>query len=105
MTYRDYIASAAWRSNPVRLAELAAAAGHCRLCFEAASSSSPLQVHHATYVRLTREASGDLIALCGRCHRDVEDILRRRRFACVTPIRADVQCMRDVRTSLFDPTR
>jgi hypothetical protein len=46
-----------------------------------------------------------LIALCGRCHRDVEDILRRRRFACVTPIRADVQCMRDLRTPLFDPTR
>lgn len=105
MNYRRYIASGAWRSNEERLSELKAADGHCRLCFEAASDSSPLQVHHATYLRMGCEARGDLIALCARCHRDVEDMLRRRRFARVVPLRADVISMRDIRRRLSDPTR
>lgn len=105
MNYRRYIASAAWRYNDERLRELRVARGRCRLCYEAASAHSPLQVHHATYRRLGREARGHLIALCAPCHRDVEDILRRRRFASVVPIRADVVSMRDVRARLFDPTR
>ncbi|WP_050990947.1 hypothetical protein [Bradyrhizobium genomosp. I (2014)] len=105
MNYRRYIVSDAWRSNNERLRELKVAGGHCRLCFEAATECSPLQVHHATYLRLGCEARGDLIALCAHCHRDVEDILRRRRFARAVPLRADVIRMRDVRTRLSDPTR
>jgi hypothetical protein len=105
LRYRNYIASHAWRSNPVRLAELAASRGRCRLCSARASARWPLEVHHATYRRLGREARGDLIALCGACHRDVESFLRRRRYATRLPVRNDVVCLRDVRRRLVDPTR
>jgi hypothetical protein len=67
MRYRTYIASDKWRNNPVRLAELAEAKNRCRICFDAGTARSPLEVHHATYRRLGREIVGDLIALCGLC--------------------------------------
>jgi hypothetical protein len=103
--YRHYIASHAWRSNPVRLAELASSGGHCRLCFACASDGSRLEVHHGTYRRLGHEAHGDLIALCRTCHREVETFLRRRRYAARIPVRADVLPSRDLRRRLVDPTR
>jgi 5-methylcytosine-specific restriction endonuclease McrA len=103
--YRHYIASHAWRSNKVRLSEIAASGGRCRLCFEPASSELRLEVHHATYARLGNEADGDLIALCSQCHKDVETFLRRRRFAVRRPVRSDVVRLRDVRSKLVDPTR
>jgi hypothetical protein len=105
LRYRHYIASHAWRSNPVRLSEIAASGGRCRLCFEPASGGLRLEVHHGTYARLGHEAPGDLIALCSQCHRDVENILRRRRYAVRTPVRRDVVRLRDVRRRLVDPTR
>jgi hypothetical protein len=105
LRYRQYIASHAWRSNKVRLSEIAASGGRCRLCFEAASSELRLEVHHATYERLYNEAHGDLIALCSQCHRDVENFLRRRRYAVRRPVRRDVVRLRDLRCRLFDPTR
>ena len=105
MRYRSYIASHAWRSNPARVAEIAACGGRCRLCFEPANGNFRLEVHHGTYARLGHEADGDLIALCSQCHRDVETFLRRRRYAVRQPVRSDVVPLRDVRRRLVDPTR
>jgi 5-methylcytosine-specific restriction endonuclease McrA len=105
LRYWNYIASHAWRSNPVRLTELAASRGRCRLCSARASLGWRLEVHHSNYRRLGREARGDLIALCSACHRDVESFLRRRRYAVRRPIRADVVRLRDFRRPLVDPTR
>jgi 5-methylcytosine-specific restriction endonuclease McrA len=105
LNYRHHIASEKWRSSPARLAELAAANNRCRLCFAAGAKGSPLEVHHATYERLGREALGDLLALCHDCHVKVTSFLRRRRYRRRTPRRADVPQIRDVRNSLIDPTR
>lgn len=73
-----------------RLAELDGAKGRCRICFGTASDGWPLEVHHATYERLGCEAVGDLLAICGDCHREVTSFLRGRRYARHTPLRADV---------------
>jgi 5-methylcytosine-specific restriction endonuclease McrA len=105
LNYRKYIASHRWRTNDARLIELSLSCGHCRLCFELGSPGSPLEVHHATYNRLGNETIGDLIALCGRCHHEVETFLRRRRFADRTPPRTDFVSLRDRRRPLVDPTR
>jgi hypothetical protein len=105
LRYRNYIASHAWRSSPVRLAELAASRGRCRICSAKASRGWRLEVHHATYRRLGCELRGDLIALCSACHRDVESFLRRRRYASRRPVRRDVVRMHDFRRPLVDPTR
>lgn len=105
MRYRPYIQSLDWRNNSARQSELARCRGRCRLCFKRGSRRSPLEVHHATYVRLGREIAGDLIALCPTCHLDVETFLGRRRFAHRAPPRADVVSLRDRRRPLVDPTR
>jgi len=105
LRYRTYITSPAWRSNPARLAQIATARGRCRLCFARASRGRRLEVHHATYRRLAREAPRDLIALCRPCHRDVETFLRRRRHASRRPVRSDVKRLHDFRRPLVDPTR
>ena len=105
LQYRKYIASDAWRSNPARLAELAASRGRCRICAARASRGWRLEVHHSNYRRLGRELRGDLIALCSACHRDVESFLRRRRYASRRPVRRDVVRMHDFRRPLVDPTR
>lgn len=105
MHYHSYICSTRWRTNAARLSELAFSGGRCRLCFESGTPEAPLEVHHATYRRLGRESVGDLIALCRPCHRGVEDMIRRRRYARRSPLRADVRPMRDVRRPLVDPTR
>ncbi|MDT4738413.1 hypothetical protein [Bradyrhizobium sp. WYCCWR 12699] len=105
MRYRKYIESDAWRSNPARLAELAASRGRCRLCSARASRGWRIEVHHATYRRLGRERRVDLIALCSCCHRDVETFLRRRRYARRVPLRRDVVRVHDFRRPLVDPTR
>ncbi len=73
--------------------------------FAEAEPGFPIEVHHATYERLGREAVGDLLALCRRCHREVTCFLRRRRYGRRSPRRADVPRLRDTRRPLFDPTR
>jgi hypothetical protein len=103
--YRHYIASEKWRNSPARLTELAEANNRCRLCFEKGTAAAPLEVHHATYARICNEALGDLIALCHDCHVEVTSMQRRRRYRRRSPRRADVQCLRDMRHSLIDPTR
>jgi len=99
--YASYIASHRWRTNTARLRELAFAQGKCRLC----ADEAPLEAHHRDYANLGNERDGDLVALCGECHREVTCILRRRRYRRHTPLRADVQCLRDTRRPLVDPTR
>jgi len=81
MDYVTYITSAAWRSNPARQRELAAANFACRLCPNAAAIGARIEVHHRTYERLGHELDGDLIALCSECHLGVTSMLRARRYA------------------------
>lgn len=102
MNYISYIASSRWRYNPARLRELATAGGRCRVC---ASGEPPLEAHHRDYANLGHERDGDLVALCGPCHREVTTFLRRRRYEAVRPLIADVPSMRDARHTLCDPTR
>lgn len=103
--YRAYIASAAWRRNPARLAELAAAGHRCRLCNAAAADGTEIQVHHRTYERLFRERADDLTALCAECHRGVTSMERARRYAG-RPVEArDTVRVISMAAPLFDPTR
>lgn len=88
--YIQYIASHAWRRNPVRLQEFEDAGFACRLCSEPESEQSPLEAHHRTYERLGSEAQGDLTALCRACHQEVTSFLRARKYARTTPYRANV---------------
>jgi hypothetical protein len=104
MQYDEYIGSAAWRTNPVRLREFEAARFECRLCPAAASDGVPLEAHHRTYERFGCEAEGDLTALCRECHREVTSFQRAGRYALIAPLRADVRRL-TVCVPLFDPTR
>lgn len=104
MQYDEYIGSAAWRTNPVRLREFESARFECRLCPAAASDGVTLEAHHRTYVRFGREAEGDLTALCRECHREVTSFQRAGRYALIAPLRADVRRL-TVCVPLFDPTR
>ncbi|MHC2618000.1 5-methylcytosine-specific restriction endonuclease McrA [Bradyrhizobium huanghuaihaiense] len=80
MDYVAYITSTAWRNNPARLRELAAANYACRLCPNTAATAR-IEVHHRTYERLGHEIDGDLTALCSECHLGVTSMLRGRRYA------------------------
>lgn len=80
MLYRTYISSPAWRTSAARMAELAASGHRCRIC-NAGGGTARLEVHHRTYERLGRERISDLTTLCSKCHRDVTEGLRRRRYA------------------------
>ncbi|MBR0967209.1 hypothetical protein JQ554_24240 [Bradyrhizobium diazoefficiens] len=104
MHYQQYIGSAAWRTNPVRLREFEAARFECRLCPAAASDGTLLEAHHRTYERFGCEADGDLTALCRNCHHHVTSFQRADRYALIVPLRADVRRL-TVSVPLFDPTR
>lgn len=99
MSYVSYIASHRWRTNGARVRELAVAQGKCRLC----ASEEPLEVHHRDYKNLGNELDGDLVALCGWCHRDTTCRLRGRSYALLSPLCADVGNMRDIRAAHFAP--
>jgi hypothetical protein len=101
MNYVTYIASHRWRTNPARVAELKAAGGRCRICFD----QSSLEAHHATYERLGCETVGDVLAVCRPCHVEITAFLRSRRYSGKKPVRMDVPHLRDTRRPLFDPTR
>lgn len=98
--YQTYIASAAWRHNPVRIAEFGAAGHRCRIC----NAEAGLEAHHRTYERLGREEPGDLLAVCRDCHRVITDHLRRRRYARRRPAPADVRRPLVGPVFLCDPT-
>jgi hypothetical protein len=105
MDYVTYMASSRWRNNAARLREFATAGGKCRLCAAERTTAGSLEAHHRDYGNLGDEQDGDLVALCGECHREVTSFLRRRRYQSRTPLRADVRRMRDRRTALRDPSR
>jgi 5-methylcytosine-specific restriction endonuclease McrA len=105
MDYVNYIASSLWRNNRARVRELETTGGKCRLCSAPDAAVGPLEAHHRDYDNLGNEQDGDLVALCGECHREVTSFLRRRRYLNRAPLRADVPRMRDGRTALCDPTR
>jgi 5-methylcytosine-specific restriction endonuclease McrA len=62
LDYMQYINSPEWRMKARTAREQA---GECALC----TSTTSLEVHHRTYVRLGHEHPKDLIVLCSRCHR------------------------------------
>lgn len=101
MDYVAYITSTAWRNNPARLRELAAANYACRLCPNAAAAGARIEVHHRTYERLGNEIDGDLIALCSECHLGVTSTLRARRYAN-TPVPRALDTWVQLVTPLFD---
>ncbi|QDM15837.1 hypothetical protein FNL55_07630 [Tardiphaga sp. vice352] len=104
MTYREYIQSNAWRTNPARLREFQAARFECRLCPAKADEGATLESHHRVYDRLGCERDGDLTTLCSACHREVTSFLRARHYALLEPLRADVRPIR-IDAPLVDPTR
>jgi len=68
-TYREYLASAHWAQ--VRAQFFARTIKRCcRVC----GCIERLALHHRTYRRLGREQMGDLILLCGDCHREVHSL-------------------------------
>ncbi len=62
MPYREYLQTSEWHAT--RMQALRRANYRCQLC----PRTDQLQVHHNTYERRGREAPGDLIVLCRRCH-------------------------------------
>lgn len=63
--YRDYLRSEEWQQR--RLKVLEAAGFRCQTC-NAPAQKMMLDVHHRTYERVGKEESGDLVALCRKCH-------------------------------------
>ncbi|MBF0307556.1 MAG: HNH endonuclease [Alphaproteobacteria bacterium] len=76
--YARYIRSASWRNSPGRLEELRRSGHSCRLCGRG-RPEAVITVHHRTYRNFGRERPEDLTTLCEECHREVTNILRRRR--------------------------
>lgn len=60
--YREYLASATWRRRSRGV--LRRARWRCADCGGRAEHA-----HHVTYKRVGREAKGDVVALCAKCHR------------------------------------
>lgn len=70
--YNKYINGPRWAAK--REAWFNAFGKFCRAC---GTTYGPIQLHHMTYDRLGRERMSDLIALCSKCHREVEALYRR----------------------------
>jgi len=63
MPYSQYVKTAYW--HDLRRRVLARAGFRCQVC----NGKSNLEAHHRTYERLGCEHLGDLVCLCGECHR------------------------------------
>ena len=63
MPYEEYLASPEWQARRDR--RLASVLFRCQVC----NARGALEVHHRTYVRRGNEDDGDLLVLCGECHR------------------------------------
>lgn len=70
--YNSYIKGPRWAAK--REAYFNAFGKYCRACL---TTYGPIQLHHMTYDRLGRERMSDLIALCTKCHREVESLYRK----------------------------
>lgn len=64
-----YMKTQAWQN--LKLSRLRIAQHKCEHC----GSINSLQLHHITYIRLTKELIEDVIVLCSVCHQQVHDIL------------------------------
>lgn len=62
ITYRDYLRSEAWQEK--RQQKFDQVGRRCERC----SSTTGIQVHHATYERLGHESLSDIEVLCDNCH-------------------------------------
>lgn len=70
--YNKYLKSPQWKAK--RELWFATYGKYCRAC---GTTFGPIQLHHMTYERLGRESMRDLVALCTKCHREVETLYRR----------------------------
>ena len=73
MNYDDYMKSVEWEEK--RQLRLRLDGFRCFKC----GTSVNLQVHHITYERLGQERMGDLITLCGSCHKRLHEPKRQSR--------------------------
>ena len=65
--YNDYLTSEHWRS--VRQKRIEHDKNMCVKC----KSENELHVHHLRYTNIGQEPLSDLVTLCKRCHREIED--------------------------------
>jgi hypothetical protein len=73
--YVEYLLSDAWKAKRLQRLELS---GHkCESC----GRTKRLEIHHLTYARIFKEALEDLIVLCERHHKLVEEIIRTGEIA------------------------
>lgn len=70
--YLWYLKSPQWAAK--REAYFLKNGKRCQACF---TIYGPIQLHHMTYEHLGREPFADLVALCAKCHREVESLYRR----------------------------
>lgn len=70
--YTWYLKSPRWAAK--REAYFNLYGKYCRAC---RTTYGPIQLHHLTYERLGRESMRDLVALCSKCHREVESLYRK----------------------------
>lgn len=70
--YTKYLASPAWEAK--RELYFNTYGKRCKAC---GTTYGAIQLHHMTYERLGRERLGDLVSLCAKCHREVEQLYRR----------------------------
>jgi 5-methylcytosine-specific restriction endonuclease McrA len=70
--YQKYITGPRWQAK--REAYFNLFGKYCRAC---RTTYGPIQLHHLTYDRLGRERWSDLMALCTKCHREVEALYRK----------------------------
>lgn len=64
--YRTYMRSRAWANFRQR-----ALAHYGKKCYVCGTFRGPIQIHHLTYARFTRERLSDVRPLCQTCHREV----------------------------------
>lgn len=67
--YRGYIVSPGWRRKRAKFGKDKS----CYIC----GAKTRLQLHHRTYKRLFRERKGDLVWLCGSCHKKLHEELKK----------------------------
>lgn len=70
--YNWYLKSPQWAAK--REAYFNRHGKRCEACF---TIYGPIQLHHMTYENLGRESFADVVALCTKCHREVEALYRR----------------------------
>lgn len=70
--YEEYLNSTEWKQTRSLIIERDQ---HCMICH----SSKNLEVHHNTYQRLGQEQPGDLVTVCGNCHKFITDSLKERK--------------------------